>query len=66
MTSVLERARVILTARCANCGGGVELECEPLPRYQGYHTYNEYICPHCQKHDVHRTTGAIVAARKLV
>jgi transposase len=66
MTPVAQGANVTVTARCANCGGSVELECEPLPLYQGYQTFNEYTCPHCHKHDVHRTSGAIVEARKPV
>lgn len=49
---------------CAHCRSVVELECEGLPPYPGYHTFNEFTCPVCHKLNRPRTPGGIVAARK--
>jgi hypothetical protein len=57
---------VILRVRCAHCQGGVELECDGLPGFWGYKTYNEYLCPHCRKQNHERTPGAIISARAPV
>jgi hypothetical protein len=54
---------VILRVHCAHCHGAVELECEGLPGFWGYETYNEYFCPHCRKQNHQRSAGAIVSAR---
>jgi len=56
-------AHVTLKVRCASCDGEVEIECEGLPAYLGYETYNAYFCPHCRKQNHERTPGAIVSAR---
>ena len=64
MSPVLQSRSVIVPVRCPSCGGAVVLECDPVRAYQGYQTYNEYICPYCHKHDVQRTSGAVLAARK--
>ncbi|MEZ5318535.1 MAG: hypothetical protein R2752_14130 [Vicinamibacterales bacterium] len=57
------RSHVIVGTRCASCDGAIELECEDLPAYPGYQTFNEYFCPHCRKQGHERTPGAIVSAR---
>lgn len=49
---------------CESCHRGVLLECEGLPAYQGYQTFNEYICPHCRKKNVQLTPGLIVSVRE--
>ena len=54
---------VILRVRCAHCDGAVELECEGLPGFWGYQTYNEYACPHCRKQNHVRSSGAVIVAR---
>jgi hypothetical protein len=54
---------VILQVCCAHCAGAVELECEGLPGFWGYETYNEYFCPHCRKQNHQRSSGAVVTAR---
>lgn len=64
MTALAQDTHVILNVHCDHCRGAVELECEGLPAYLGYQTYNEYLCPHCKKHNIQRTTGKIVQARK--
>jgi hypothetical protein len=64
MSPAVQGDLVVVPVRCPNCGGAVELECDPPRAYQGYQTYNEYICPYCHKHDVQRTSGAIQVARK--
>ena len=68
MTAVLSSplARVTLRVHCAHCRGAVELECAGLPGFWGYHTYNEYACPHCRKQNHERTAGAILSARVAV
>ena len=59
-------ARVTLRVLCASCQGAVELECAGLSGFWGYHTYNEYACPHCRKQNHERTPGAILSARVAV
>ena len=54
---------LLVTERCASCGGSVELDCEGISGYAGYQTYNEYLCPLCQKLNHARTFGAIVSTR---
>jgi hypothetical protein len=54
---------VILRVRCASCRGVVELECEGLPGFWGYRTYNEYACPHCRKQNHALSPGAVIVAR---
>lgn len=54
---------MVLKVRCAHCSGRVELECEGLPGFWGYRTYNEFFCPHCRKQNHQLTPGAIVEAR---
>lgn len=68
MTAVLSSplARVTLRVLCASCQGAVELECAGLSGFWGYHTYNEYACPHCRKQNHERTPGAILSARVAV
>ena len=63
MSPFAQRAHVVLPVHCAHCRRGVVLDCEGLPAYLGYQTFNEYICPHCRKHNIQRTSGAIVSAR---
>jgi hypothetical protein len=58
-----ETAHVITRSRCAHCGSAVELECEGLPGFWGYPTYNEYFCPHCRKQNHTRSTGAVISTR---
>jgi hypothetical protein len=50
-------------ARCASCHRAVNLECQGLPGFWGYSTYNEYFCPHCGKQNHALTTGSVVSAR---
>ena len=50
-----------LKTACTSCQRGVELVCAGRPAYQGYETYNEYICPHCRKKNVARTPGLILS-----
>jgi len=64
LTSPTNSTHVILNVHCDHCHGAVELESEGLPAYLGYQTYNEYLCPHCRKHNIQRTTGKIVSATK--
>jgi hypothetical protein len=59
---VAATSNVILAVRCAHCGGAVSLECEGLPGFWGYRTYNEYFCPHCRKQNHALSSGAVVAA----
>jgi hypothetical protein len=59
-----KRAPVIVSIHCAHCHAAIELECEGLPVYPGYYTFNEFTCPHCRKLNHPRTPGAIVAVRK--
>lgn len=59
-----EQAHVIVKLHCAHCRGVVELECEGVPTYPGYLTFNEFTCPVCHKLNRPRTPGGIVAARK--
>ena len=54
---------VILRVHCASCDGAVELECDGLPGFWGYRTYNEYFCPHCRKLNHVLSSGAVVATR---
>jgi hypothetical protein len=54
---------VILRVRCAHCQGAVELECDSLPGFWGYRTYNEYFCPHCRKQYFVLSSGAVVTTR---
>jgi phage FluMu protein Com len=54
---------VLVTERCSSCDGSVELDCEGISGYAGYQTYNEYLCPHCQKLNHALTFGVILAAR---
>jgi len=63
--SPAEPAHVMLKVRCAHCHGAVELECEGLPGFWGYRTYNEYFCPHCRKQNHERTPGAVISARPM-
>jgi hypothetical protein len=54
---------VVVPARCASCDRSVELECRRPDGFWVYDSYNEYICPHCQKHNVALCPGTIVSAR---
>ena len=54
---------VVLRFRCSSCEGPVELECRGLEGFWGYESYNEYLCPHCGKHNVALCPGTIVSAR---
>jgi hypothetical protein len=55
-------AHVDVRATCASCGREARLECEGLPGFWGYPTFNEYFCPHCRARNYVRSSGAIVAA----
>jgi phage FluMu protein Com len=57
------RGHVFLNVRCAHCQAALQLECEGLPGFWGYETYNEYFCPQCRKQNHQRSSGAIVSAR---
>lgn len=54
---------VVAIENCASCRGAVALTCEGISGYAGYRTFNEYLCPHCQKLNHTLTFGAIVSAR---
>ena len=54
---------VIVGARCASCQKPVELVCKGLDGFWGYESYNEYLCPHCRKHNVALCPGTILSAR---
>ena len=58
-----EPEHVILRVRCAHCSGAIELECEGLPGFWGYQTYNEYAWPHCRKQNHVRSSGAVIVGR---
>ena len=64
MTALAPSKHVTVKTACESCHRGVVLECEGLPAYQGYQTYNEYICPHCRKKNVQQTPGLIVSVRE--
>jgi hypothetical protein len=49
--------------RCDSCHGAVELECQGLEGWWGYDSYNEYLCPHCDKKNQARCSGPILGAR---
>jgi hypothetical protein len=51
------------TVECTSCRRAVEIECEGLPGFWGYRTYNEFFCPYCGKQNHALTSGAIVSAR---
>jgi len=54
---------LLAVEHCASCGGAVVLSCEGISGYAGYRTFNEYLCPHCQKLNHAHTFGAIVSVR---
>ena len=56
-------SHVIEHVQCASCHRAVDLECQGLPGFWGYRTYNEYFCPYCRKQNHARTSGAVVSAR---
>ena len=53
-----------MRVQCAHCHSVVELECEGVHAYLGYHTFNEFTCPVCRKLNRPRTPGGIVTVRK--
>lgn len=59
----MARPHLFVRVRCASCDAPLELECEGLPGFWGYQTYNEFHCPQCRKRNFQRTSGAIVAVR---
>ena len=63
MNALALSKQVTVKTACESCHRGVLLECEGLPAYQGYQTYNEYICPHCLKKNVQLTPGLIVSVK---
>jgi hypothetical protein len=64
MTALAPSKQVTVTTACESCHRGVLLECEGRPAYQGYQTFNEYICPHCRKKNVQLTPGLIVRVKE--
>ena len=61
--AALASAAPVVKVACDSCRRGVELECEGIPFYPGYETFNEFICPHCRKKNVAKTPGEILAVR---
>jgi hypothetical protein len=59
-------AHVTRRARCEHCAAAVELECQGLPGFWGYETFNEYHCPRCRKRNLVRSPGAVISARMAV
>ena len=59
-------AHVFLKVRCTSCRRPVELECKGLDGFWGYQSYNEYICPHCEKRNSQLCSGTIVGAQPAI
>lgn len=57
---------VIVRAHCASCHKPVDLACKGYDGFWGYPSYNEYICPHCEKRNVALSAGTILSARGAV
>jgi len=58
------RAPVSIRITCDSCGSALQFLCEGVAGVAGYDTYNEYVCPACDKLGRARTPGPITSVRR--